>query len=142
MPEAYISQLLNDLLAFSSFGKGSMADLNSRLLDFINTFADLRQGIKRIEEFESVAYFIFKTIHRIMDIDDFDKKLNQINLSNIEKTNRVSYTEEQKNILNAWFECHKLNPFPDPQELEFLMEVTNLSQIQIKNWFKNARRRK
>lgn len=142
MSEAYISQLLKDLLAFSSFGKGSMADLNSRLLEFIDTFADLRQEIKSIEEFESVAYFIFKTIHRIMDIDGFDKKVNQIDLPKIEKTNRVSYTEEQKIILNRWFECHKLNPFPDPQELEFLIEVTNLSQIQIKDWFKNARRRK
>lgn len=45
------------------------------------------------------------------------------------------------NILKAWLFQHLVHPYPSEEEKKQLAEQTNLSNLQVNNWFINARRR-
>ncbi|XP_053323794.1 homeobox protein AKR-like [Spea bombifrons] len=44
-------------------------------------------------------------------------------------------------ILREWLETHLFNAYPTDEEKQILAEQTNLTMVQICNWFINARRR-
>ncbi|CAN0312368.1 unnamed protein product [Pylaiella littoralis] len=51
------------------------------------------------------------------------------------------YDEETTSILTEWFLSHKRWPYPAPKEKDTLAEATNLTTLQISNWFTNKRKR-
>ncbi|XP_059106795.1 homeobox protein TGIF2LX [Peromyscus eremicus] len=44
-------------------------------------------------------------------------------------------------ILRDWLHKHRFNAYPNEEEKQMLSKKTNLSYLQISNWFTNARRR-
>lgn len=60
--------------------------------------------------------------------------------SQIEK-GRTSLPDDAVGILKGWIFDHVENPYPTMAEKDMLGRRTGLSQLQIKNWFANARRR-
>ncbi|XP_017514446.3 homeobox protein TGIF2LX [Manis javanica] len=61
-------------------------------------------------------------------------------LDNKKKQKRYFPTESVK-ILRDWLCDHQLKPYPSEAEKLMLSEQTNLSFLQVSNWFVNARRR-
>lgn len=53
-----------------------------------------------------------------------------------------NYTDHQRKVLCTWLAEHKLNPYPTEAEKKVLVDETQLSKVQIDNWFVNARKRK
>ncbi|CAN0334336.1 unnamed protein product, partial [Hapterophycus canaliculatus] len=53
----------------------------------------------------------------------------------------LRYDEETTSILTEWFLSHKRWPYPAAKEKNALAEMTNLTTLQISNWFTNKRKR-
>lgn len=58
------------------------------------------------------------------------------------KKSRCNLPKHVTNILNEWLSNHLDNPYPTASEKKELIEKTNLSSVQLSNWFINVRRRK
>ncbi|KAJ2848478.1 hypothetical protein IWW36_003272 [Coemansia brasiliensis] len=58
------------------------------------------------------------------------------------KNDSRCYSDRVNNILKAWFEEIKHNPYPSSQEKKIKLEETGLTPMQLKNWLCNIRRRK
>ncbi|KAI9472583.1 hypothetical protein BX667DRAFT_508424 [Coemansia mojavensis] len=58
------------------------------------------------------------------------------------KSDSRCYSDRVNNILKAWFEEIKHNPYPSSQEKKIKLEETGLTPMQLKNWLCNIRRRK
>ncbi|GMM42709.1 Cup9 protein [Hanseniaspora uvarum] len=58
------------------------------------------------------------------------------------KKSRCNLPKHVTNILNEWLSDHLDNPYPTASEKKELIEKTNLSSVQLSNWFINVRRRK
>lgn len=43
--------------------------------------------------------------------------------------------------MRAWLFAHIVHPYPSEEEKKLIAEQTNLSLLQVNNWFINARRR-
>ncbi|CAG9831966.1 unnamed protein product [Diabrotica balteata] len=56
-------------------------------------------------------------------------------------TKRPHLPTKAKNHLKKWLFRHTDHPYPTDQEKQRLMQETNLSLLQVENWFINARRR-
>ncbi|KAJ8967011.1 hypothetical protein NQ314_003128 [Rhamnusium bicolor] len=56
-------------------------------------------------------------------------------------TKRPHLPTKAKNHLKRWLFRHTDHPYPTDQEKQILMQETNLSLLQVENWFINARRR-
>ncbi|CAH1107572.1 unnamed protein product [Psylliodes chrysocephalus] len=56
-------------------------------------------------------------------------------------TKRPHLPTKAKNHLKKWLFKHTDHPYPTDQEKQMLMKETNLSLLQVENWFINARRR-
>ncbi|KAG5893452.1 hypothetical protein JTB14_012169 [Gonioctena quinquepunctata] len=56
-------------------------------------------------------------------------------------TKRPHLPTKAKNHLKRWLFRHTDHPYPTDQEKQMLMQETNLSLLQVENWFINARRR-
>ncbi|KAI8929798.1 hypothetical protein BC831DRAFT_442119 [Entophlyctis helioformis] len=54
---------------------------------------------------------------------------------------RPNYSEEVLVILRQWLDAHKSHPYPSEQAKTELCKRTNLTIVQLNNWFINARRR-
>ena len=52
------------------------------------------------------------------------------------------FSKESARILRHWLESHKHHPFPSRDDNDMLQRFTGLSNVQIKTWFANARRRR
>ncbi|KAL6930621.1 uncharacterized protein HGUI_01480 [Hanseniaspora guilliermondii] len=58
------------------------------------------------------------------------------------KKSRCNLPKHVTNILNEWLSNHLDNPYPTALEKKELIAKTNLSSVQLSNWFINVRRRK
>ncbi|KAH3758796.1 homeobox protein TGIF2L [Pelomyxa schiedti] len=58
-----------------------------------------------------------------------------------QKRKRSKLPPDATKILKAWLFSHKEKPYPTDDEKLALAERTNLSLLQLNNWFTNARRR-
>ncbi|KAJ8980402.1 hypothetical protein NQ317_009397 [Molorchus minor] len=56
-------------------------------------------------------------------------------------TKRPQLPTKAKNHLKRWLFKHTEHPYPSDHEKQMLMQETNLSLLQVENWFINARRR-
>ena len=52
------------------------------------------------------------------------------------------YTMEVDTILKYWLLNNLENPFANAENRKLLANKTNLSEMQVSNWFRNARRTK
>ena len=57
------------------------------------------------------------------------------------KRTRENLAHESKKILKEWLFDHRYNPYPTEIEKTKLASETNLTVVQINNWFINERRR-
>ena len=49
--------------------------------------------------------------------------------------------KQATNVMKQWLFQHLIHPYPSEEEKKQLAEETNLSNLQVNNWFINARRR-
>ncbi|KAM0751999.1 hypothetical protein T439DRAFT_354879 [Meredithblackwellia eburnea MCA 4105] len=49
--------------------------------------------------------------------------------------------DDAKRLLKDWYYVHASNPYPTSDEKELLIRETNLTLVQLNDWFINARRR-
>lgn len=52
------------------------------------------------------------------------------------------FSKESARVLRQWLDTHKDHPFPSRDDMEMLQRFTGLSNVQVKTWFANARRRR
>ncbi|ESN90177.1 hypothetical protein HELRODRAFT_148447, partial [Helobdella robusta] len=57
------------------------------------------------------------------------------------KTKRGILPKQATRVLKTWLFKHLLHPYPTEEEKKSLADHTNLSALQVNNWFINARRR-
>jgi len=70
-----------------------------------------------------------------------EKSNSSYSSSHTKKAKRTNYSADILSVLKEWLATHSDNPYPSEDEKLALCEFTGLSQIQINNWFINARRR-
>ena len=54
---------------------------------------------------------------------------------------RRGHPKSTSETLKKWIDCHRDNPYPNDDEKNELCRETQLTRIQLNNWFINARRR-
>jgi hypothetical protein len=54
---------------------------------------------------------------------------------------RINFPLPVRELLKQWLFDHQEDPFPTESEKVKLCKKTNLSMLQLNNWFINARRR-
>ncbi|KAF0695302.1 Aste57867_13861 [Aphanomyces stellatus] len=54
---------------------------------------------------------------------------------------RARLTRQSNEFMTAWFIAHKTNPYPTAHERAEIANVTHLSELQVRNWFANMRKR-
>uniref|UniRef100_A0AC34FEG8 Homeobox domain-containing protein n=1 Tax=Panagrolaimus sp. ES5 TaxID=591445 RepID=A0AC34FEG8_9BILA len=54
---------------------------------------------------------------------------------------RVHVTRESSKPLREWMTAHLHDPYPTPNEIEELSNITGFSRKQVRDWFTNNRRR-
>ena len=57
------------------------------------------------------------------------------------KQRRANYPKHITEHLKQWLHEHIMNPYPSEEEKHMLSELTGLDNVQVNNWFINARRR-
>ncbi len=57
------------------------------------------------------------------------------------KSKRSRLTRRSNEYMTAWFLAHKGNPYPTAKERTEIAKVTDLSEMQVRNWFANMRKR-
>ncbi|OQR95003.1 hypothetical protein ACHHYP_00646 [Achlya hypogyna] len=57
------------------------------------------------------------------------------------KPKRSRLTRRSNEIMTAWFLAHKGNPYPSGAERLAIANKTQLSELQVRNWFANMRKR-
>jgi hypothetical protein len=62
-------------------------------------------------------------------------------IDDIPTANGGSLAEDSVAILRSWLWAHKDTPYPTESDKKEFMASTNMTLVQINNWFGNARRR-
>lgn len=92
--------------------------------------------IKERQKLPPIKSLLPYTQHKSLEIPCCDKP----NLK--KKKSRSNLPKHVTNILNEWLSNHLDNPYPTAVEKKELIAKTNLSSVQLSNWFINVRRRK
>ncbi|KDO27719.1 hypothetical protein SPRG_07347 [Saprolegnia parasitica CBS 223.65] len=73
--------------------------------------------------------------HKTSDDDDTSM------LEDDKKLKRARLTRRSNEFMTAWFLAHKGNPYPSAKERNEIANTTQLSELQVRNWFANMRKR-
>ncbi|EQC38612.1 hypothetical protein SDRG_04313 [Saprolegnia diclina VS20] len=73
--------------------------------------------------------------HKASDDDDATM------LEDEKKLKRARLTRRSNEFMTAWFLAHKGNPYPSAKERNEIASTTQLSELQVRNWFANMRKR-
>ena len=57
------------------------------------------------------------------------------------RTGKKNFPKWKKEILLAWMEEHKENPYPSESQKRLLTQKCDMTKKQLCNWFTNARKR-
>nr|CAI5822173.1 unnamed protein product [Callosobruchus analis] len=83
----------------------------------------------------------FKTLQQLRRHNNICSKVMGTAEVNPILTKRPHLPTKAKNHLKRWLFKHTDHPYPTDHEKQMLMQETNLSLLQVENWFINARRR-
>jgi hypothetical protein len=122
---------------------------------FLNMYAETlrisKQELERIdnmlEEFSFSYVEAIKPDHmekknvEQTDYSSLDKKRKAIDAQLDSKKRRGNLPKSATNLLKRWLFDHLFHPYPNEEEKQQLSDATNLTTLQISNWFINARRR-
>lgn len=72
--------------------------------------------------------------------EDFSEKFSKSKKNTKSKYN-AAFDDKITLLLKTWLFTHENHPYPTEDEKFHLMKVTDLTIVQINNWFSNARRR-
>ncbi|XP_030761437.1 BEL1-like homeodomain protein 1 isoform X2 [Sitophilus oryzae] len=98
----------------------------------------------RVHEEDYICNFCnvaFKTLQNLRRHNQQCQKLKSVNTSDSVLSKRPHLPAKAKNHLKKWLFRHTEHPYPTDVEKQQLMKETNLSLLQVENWFINARRR-
>ncbi|XP_018567447.1 uncharacterized protein LOC108908029 isoform X2 [Anoplophora glabripennis] len=83
----------------------------------------------------------FKSLQYLRKHNNMCSKIKNKTEVNPILTKRPHLPTKAKNHLKRWLFRHTDHPYPTDHEKQILMQETNLSLLQVENWFINARRR-
>uniref|UniRef100_A0A336MYW4 CSON006615 protein n=1 Tax=Culicoides sonorensis TaxID=179676 RepID=A0A336MYW4_CULSO len=76
-----------------------------------------------------------------LDDDDDDLGSNFSNNSGSKRQKRGILPKQATSVMRAWLFQHLVHPYPTEDEKRAIAAQTNLTLLQVNNWFINARRR-
>ncbi|KAL1500819.1 hypothetical protein ABEB36_006256 [Hypothenemus hampei] len=98
----------------------------------------------RVHEEDYICNFCnvpFKTLQNLRKHNQQCQKVRSFATSPSVLAKRPHLPTKAKNHLKRWLFNHTDHPYPTDVEKQQLMKETNLSLLQVENWFINARRR-
>lgn len=80
-------------------------------------------------------------LHGDSDSDDTAGKMDDLDSFGDIRKRRGNLPKDSVNYLRNWLDSHRFHPYPTEDEKLIMCRDTGLSNLQICNWFINARRR-
>ncbi|OQS02377.1 hypothetical protein THRCLA_05239 [Thraustotheca clavata] len=114
--------------------------LNLRMLRYFKELMQsMRQSMAAILQGRRLPSMI-KSEFSMDDMMDDNCSLEEMDYGG-KKMKRARLTRESNEFMTAWFLAHKGNPYPSAKERVEIAAVTQLSELQVRNWFANMRKR-